>query len=89
MSITVTMTDQKTWHTAFKALTKAGVHVRTLRDSKKVLYIHAKAIVADFGRTGQQVFLGSENFSMASLRPMSSRVACTERPPMTLSGRAR
>ncbi len=62
------MTHQKTWHTAFKALTKAGVHVRTLRDSKKVLYIHAKAIVADFGRTGQQVFLGSENFSKASLR---------------------
>jgi cardiolipin synthase A/B len=68
VSITVTMTDQKTWHTAFAALTKAGVHVRTLRDSKKVLYIHAKAIVADAGLSGQQVFLGSENFSMASLR---------------------
>jgi phosphatidylserine/phosphatidylglycerophosphate/cardiolipin synthase-like enzyme len=68
VSITVTMTDQKTWHSAFKALTKAGVHVRTLRDSKKVLYIHAKAIVADAGLSGQQVFLGSENFSMASLR---------------------
>jgi len=68
VSVTVTMTDQKTWHAAFKALAKAGVHVRTLRDSKKVLYIHAKAIVADFGRTDQQVFLGSENFSKASLR---------------------
>jgi phosphatidylserine/phosphatidylglycerophosphate/cardiolipin synthase-like enzyme len=67
VSVTVTMTDQKTWHDAFRALTKAGVHVRTLRDSKKVLYIHAKAIVADAGLPGQQVFLGSENFSRASL----------------------
>jgi phosphatidylserine/phosphatidylglycerophosphate/cardiolipin synthase-like enzyme len=68
VSVTVTMTDQKTWHGAFRQLAKAGVHVRTLRDSTKVLYIHAKAIVADAGRPGQQVFLGSENFSMASLR---------------------
>jgi phosphatidylserine/phosphatidylglycerophosphate/cardiolipin synthase-like enzyme len=68
VSITVTMTDQKTWHAAWRSLAKAGVHVRTLRDSKKVLYIHAKAIVADAGLPGQQVFLGSENFSMSSLR---------------------
>lgn len=68
VSVTVTMTDDKSWHTAFGELTKAGVHVRTLRDSKKVLYIHAKAIVADAGRAGRRVFLGSENFSKASLR---------------------
>lgn len=68
VSVTVTMTDDKSWHAAFRELAKAGVHVRTLRDSKKVLYIHAKAIVADAGLSGRQVFLGSENFSMASLR---------------------
>jgi phosphatidylserine/phosphatidylglycerophosphate/cardiolipin synthase-like enzyme len=32
-----------------------------------VLYIHAKAVVADAGRSDQQVFVGSENFSKASL----------------------
>ena len=32
-----------------------------------MLYIHAKAVVADAGRSDQQVFVGSENFSKASL----------------------
>lgn len=32
-----------------------------------ILYIHAKAVVADAGRKDQQVFAGSENFSTASL----------------------
>lgn len=68
VSVTVTMTDDKSWHPAWKKLARAGVHVRTLRDSQRVLYIHAKAIVADAGLSGQQVFLGSENFSMSSLR---------------------
>jgi phosphatidylserine/phosphatidylglycerophosphate/cardiolipin synthase-like enzyme len=43
------------------------VHVRTYADSDNVLYIHAKAIVADDGRSDQQMFVGSENFSKASL----------------------
>jgi len=33
-----------------------------------VIYIHAKAIVADSGLSDQRVFVGSENFSVASLR---------------------
>jgi cardiolipin synthase len=47
---------------------KAGVRVHVYADSTRVLYIHAKAIVADAGRAGEQVFVGSENFSHASLR---------------------
>ena len=31
------------------------------------MYIHAKAIVADAGRSGQRVLVGSQNFSVASL----------------------
>ena len=31
------------------------------------MYIHAKAIGADAGRPGQQVLVGSQNFSVASL----------------------
>ena len=42
--------------------------MRTYRDSTKVLYIHAKAVVADAGLSDQQMFVGSENFSSASLR---------------------
>jgi phosphatidylserine/phosphatidylglycerophosphate/cardiolipin synthase-like enzyme len=42
--------------------------VRTYKDSSSVLYIHAKAVVADAGLAGEQMFVGSENFSTASLR---------------------
>jgi cardiolipin synthase len=33
-----------------------------------VIYIHAKAVVADAGSSAEQMFVGSENFSAASLR---------------------
>lgn len=52
--------------TEFDALTAAGVEVGTYAASAS-LYIHAKAVVADYGHTGAKVFLGSENFSSASL----------------------
>jgi len=50
----------------FDALTAAGAKVATYAADAS-LYIHAKAIVADYGHTGAKVFLGSENFSNASL----------------------
>jgi phosphatidylserine/phosphatidylglycerophosphate/cardiolipin synthase-like enzyme len=51
----------------FDALKAAGVHVATYPDDGTSLYIHAKAILADYGTTAARVFLGSENFSNASL----------------------
>jgi cardiolipin synthase len=68
VNVKVTMTADKEWDDAFSALVKAGVHVSTYRDSTKVLYIHAKAVVADAGASDEQMFVGSENFSSASLR---------------------
>ena len=68
VDVTVVMTADSEWNSAFAALRRAGVHVHTFPDSSSVLYIHAKAVVADAGRSGQQVFVGSENFSAASLR---------------------
>lgn len=67
VDVTVVMTADSEWNTAFAALRRAGVHVHTFPDSSSALYIHAKAVVADAGRAGQQVFAGSENFSVASL----------------------
>jgi cardiolipin synthase A/B len=67
VDVKVVMTAESEWDKAFGKLVRAGVHVRTYRDSSSVLYIHAKAIVADAGRKDQQVFVGSENFSTASL----------------------
>jgi len=68
VNVKIVMTAESSWDSAFSALVKAGAHVRTYRNSTKVLYIHAKAVVADAGLAGQQMFVGSENFSAASLR---------------------
>jgi cardiolipin synthase A/B len=67
VDVEVTMTAESEWDSAFSQLVSAGVHVRTYADSDNVLYIHAKAVVADAGRSDQQIFVGSENFSKASL----------------------
>jgi len=67
VDVKVIMTAESEWDSAFSQLESAGVHVRTYADSDNVLYIHAKAVVADAGMSGQQIFVGSENFSKASL----------------------
>jgi cardiolipin synthase len=67
VDVKVVMTAESEWDSAFSQLTRAGVHVRLYADSDKVLYIHAKAVDADAGRSDQDVFVGSENFSKASL----------------------
>ena len=68
VNVQITMTAESDWDSAFSALVKAGAHVRTYKNSTKVLYIHAKAVVADAGLADEQLFVGSENFSSASLR---------------------
>jgi phosphatidylserine/phosphatidylglycerophosphate/cardiolipin synthase-like enzyme len=68
VNVTITMTAQGSWDSAFRELVAAGAHVHTYPDTSGALYIHAKAVVADAGRAGQRVFVGSENFSTASLR---------------------
>ena len=68
VDVKITMTAQSDWDSAFSALIKTGAHVRTYKDSTKVLYIHAKAVVADAGSSDEQMYVGSENFSAASLR---------------------
>jgi cardiolipin synthase A/B len=67
VDVTITMTADSEWDSAFTELARAGAHIRLYRDSSSVLYIHAKAIVADAGRSGQRVLVGSQNFSVASL----------------------
>jgi cardiolipin synthase A/B len=65
--VTIIMTADPEWDSAFTELARAGAHIRLYADSSSALYIHAKAIVADAGRAGQQVLVGSQNFSVASL----------------------
>jgi cardiolipin synthase A/B len=65
--VTITMTADSEWDQAFDELARAGAHIRLYPDTASALYIHAKAIVADAGRSGQRVLVGSQNFSVASL----------------------
>ncbi|MGA5824032.1 phospholipase D-like domain-containing protein [Kitasatospora sp. NPDC094028] len=51
---------------AFDQVTAAGARVVTY-SSTTGLYIHAKAVVADYGTSSAKVFAGSENFSDNSL----------------------
>ncbi|WP_164931871.1 phospholipase D-like domain-containing protein [Dyella sp. M7H15-1] len=68
VSVTVVMTnDDNDYASEFNELTNAGVNISTYPDNTTSLYIHAKAIVADYGTSAQMAFVGSENFSSASL----------------------
>jgi cardiolipin synthase len=61
--VTVIMTADSEWDSAFSGLEAAGVHVVQYPDTASALYIHAKVIDVD----GTRAFIGSENFSTASL----------------------
>ena len=61
------MVDQTTYHANFAALEAAGCGVHVYANSTRVLYIHAKAILADYGTAAQYAYVGSINFSTASM----------------------
>jgi phosphatidylserine/phosphatidylglycerophosphate/cardiolipin synthase-like enzyme len=67
VNVQVTMTNTgNEYASEFTALTNAGAHVATYTGETPI-FVHAKVIIADFGTTAARVFLGSENFSNASL----------------------
>lgn len=59
--------DNNDYASEFNTLTNAGCNVSTYPDTSTGFYIHAKAILADYGRSTARAFVGSENFSSASL----------------------
>jgi phosphatidylserine/phosphatidylglycerophosphate/cardiolipin synthase-like enzyme len=77
--VEVVMTRQREWAGAFDALAQAGVAVRTYAYSAP-LYIHAKAIVVDPGSPRARTFVGSQNFSSASLLYNRELGLVTSRP---------
>lgn len=64
--VDVVMTATSRWAPAFDSLTAAGVHVIVYR-GESPRYVHAKVTLVDAGFTDQQAFLGSQNFSAASM----------------------
>jgi hypothetical protein len=89
--VEITMTADPEWNEALGELAQAGVHIRLYPNRTGVLYIHAKALVADAGRRDQRALVGSQNFSVASLNynraPTlpSSRSSTPRSPPTTLT----
>jgi phosphatidylserine/phosphatidylglycerophosphate/cardiolipin synthase-like enzyme len=65
VDVKVAMEASTDYDATFTALESVGVQVVTYRHAP--IYIHAKVIVADYGTPTATVFLGSQNFSNASL----------------------
>jgi phosphatidylserine/phosphatidylglycerophosphate/cardiolipin synthase-like enzyme len=65
--VTVVMTYQSDWATAFDRLLAAGCRVVVLH-GESPRYIHAKILAVDAGRPDQRVLVGSQNISTTSLQ---------------------
>jgi len=63
VKIRIVMTQNSEWDYAFTQLARAGVQIHLYPNNTNGLYIHAKFIDVD----GAQAFVGSENFSYASI----------------------
>ena len=61
------MTDTGSYHATWTAMEAAGCLVHVDKDSTSQLYVHGKAIVADYGTPGVAAYMGSINFSTNSL----------------------
>ena len=68
VQVTLVLTTNPEWESPLMQLQAAGARVVELGDGAGALYIHAKVIVADAGTGAARVFVGSQNFSIASLR---------------------
>jgi cardiolipin synthase len=67
IAVTLVQEDVGNKYTAtLSALKSAGAKI-AIYTSNKGYYIHAKIMLADYGTPGAKLFLGSENFSTASL----------------------
>lgn len=64
---TSTKAPYSSYSTEWTALEAAGCGVHVYPDTTTGLYIHAKAVVADFSLPTQSVYMGSINYSSASM----------------------
>lgn len=68
VAVEIAMTDTNpAYHANYTALQQAGCGVHIGANDATTLYIHNKAVAADLGTPGQAAYLGSINFSTASL----------------------
>jgi hypothetical protein len=67
VQVQLAMVNNTSYASSFAAITKAGCSVHTYPDTTTGFYIHAKAVVADYGLPTQNVYMGSINYSNASM----------------------
>jgi phosphatidylserine/phosphatidylglycerophosphate/cardiolipin synthase-like enzyme len=61
------MVDNTDYEAGFTAITNAGCSIHTYPNTTTGFYIHAKAVVADCGLSTQSAYVGSINYSNASM----------------------
>jgi phosphatidylserine/phosphatidylglycerophosphate/cardiolipin synthase-like enzyme len=67
VKVEVTMTADSYYDSALDEIVRAGGRVHLYADSYSNLYIHAKITISDAGRSTERVYVGSINFSTASM----------------------
>jgi phosphatidylserine/phosphatidylglycerophosphate/cardiolipin synthase-like enzyme len=67
VTVNIAMVSQSSYATNFKALEAAGCGVHVYPNTQTGFYVHAKAVVADYGLSTQKVYMGSINYSSASM----------------------
>ena len=67
VKVEVTMTADSAYDGAWTAIVRAGGHVHLYADASWDLYIHAKTTIADAGFNTRRIYVGSINFSSASM----------------------
>ena len=65
--VEIVMTSDRYYDQELSQLAAAGAQVHLFPDNPSALYVHAKVVVVDAGHPGARVFVGSQNFSYASL----------------------
>ncbi len=67
VTVHIAMVSDSSYDSNFAALLSAGCFVNLYPDTETGFYIHAKAVVADYGLSTQNVYMGSINYSNASM----------------------
>jgi cardiolipin synthase len=67
VTVHIAIVNQSSYASNFAALQAAGCGVNVYADTTNGFYVHAKAVVADFGLSTQSVYMGSINYSIASM----------------------
>jgi phosphatidylserine/phosphatidylglycerophosphate/cardiolipin synthase-like enzyme len=65
--VDIVMTNLSSYQSNYAALLAAGCGMHTYADNVNTLYIHAKAMLADYGTSAVTAYVGSINFSTASM----------------------